>query len=209
VDYQRTLPSLLATLNALRTADVTSSSGYGGWDVSGNGMATSWAKHLQVSLEDSPDQRGGGWRPRLEESPTGAEAFDRDLLVLEWMLKDVPNVRHVIHSDLLNFNALVSNHRVSGVIDWGCAMYGDFVYELAWFEFWSPWYPKWQGISVAAEAHRFLGDLGADLHNFHERLLCYQLHIGLGHQAYNASIGRWDDLADVAHHTSAVADQVR
>lgn len=208
-DYERTLPSLLGTLNALRIADVTSSTGYGGWDSSGNGMATSWPGHLRASLEDSPDQRGGGWRPRLEQSPTGAHAFDRDVIVLERMLKDMPNVRHVIHSDLLNYNAFVSDHHLSGVIDWGCAMYGDFLYELAWFEFWSPWYPKWQGISVATEAHRFFADLGVDLHNFHERLLCYQLHIGLSHQAYNASIGRWDDLADVTRHTVRVADRVR
>jgi hygromycin-B 4-O-kinase len=209
VDYQRTLPSLLGTLDALRTAGVTSSTGYGGWDVSGNGMATSWPGHLRASLEDFPDQRGGGWRPHLEASPTGADVFDRDVIVLERLLNDMPNVRHVIHSDLLNYNAFVRNHRVSGVIDWGCAMYGDFVYELAWFEFWSPWYPQWQGISVAAEAHRFFADLGADLHDYRERLLCYQLHIGLSHQAYNASIGRWDDLADVTLHTTAIADQVR
>ena len=48
--------------------------------------------------------------------------------------------RHLIHSDLLNYNVLVADGRISAVIDWGCAMYGDFLYDLAWFEFWAPWY---------------------------------------------------------------------
>lgn len=208
-EYRRTLPSLLAMLDALRTADVSSSTGHGGWDTEGNGTHASWPAHLRATLEDTADQRVGGWRPRLEASPTGATAFDRDLLVLERLLKDMPNLRHVVHSDLLNYNTFVSNHRVSGVIDWGCAMYGDFVYELAWFKFWSPWYPQWKHVDVAAEARRFFADRGADLEDYRERLLCYQLHIGLSHQAYNAAIGHWDDLADVTRHTAAVADEVR
>lgn len=204
-----TLPSLLGTLDALRSADTSSFTGYGIWNSAGNGIHNSWPGSLLTSLEDSPDQRGGRWRPRLESSPTGAAAFDRDLLVLERLLRDMPNLRQVVHSDLLNYNAFIDNHRVTGVIDWGCAMYGDFVYELAWFKFWSPWYPQWQGVDVAAEARHFFLERGADLHNYRERLVCYQLHIGLAHQAYNASIGRWDALADVTRHTAAVADEVR
>ena len=207
--FRRTLPSLLVALDALRSADTSSYTGYGTWNSAGNGAQSSWPGSLRASLEDSPEQRGGPWRPRLETSPTGAAALDRDLLVLERMLKDMPNLRHVVHSDLLNYNAFVDHHRLTGVIDWGCAMYGDFVYELAWFEFWSPWYPQWQGIDIAAKACDFFLERGADLHDYRERLLCYQLHIGLAHQAYNASIGRWDALADVTRHTAAIADEVR
>jgi hygromycin-B 4-O-kinase len=207
--FRATLPSLLRTLNAMRTADVSSSSGYGGWDADGNGVASSWAESLLVSLEDTPGTRGEGWRAKLESSPTGAAPFDRDLPVLERLLADMPNMRSVIHSDLINFNAFAQDNRISGIIDWGCAMYGDFVYELAWFQFWSPWYPQWTGISVADEAHRYFRDLGVDLAGFEERLICYQLHIGLGHEIYNASIEGWDNLAEVTRLTTALADKVR
>jgi Ser/Thr protein kinase RdoA (MazF antagonist) len=87
--------------------------------------------YLVTSLLDSPRVRGGSWRARLELSPTGATAFDRDLVMLERRAKDMPNHRHVIHADLLNFNLLLNQDQVSVVIDWGCAMYGDAVYELA------------------------------------------------------------------------------
>lgn len=206
---QSTLPSLVETLNALRLADVSGSIGYGTWDMDGYGCYPSWSDFLITTLEDDPDYRGGPWRAKLEASPTGATAFDRDAILFRKLAVQMPNLRHVIHSDLINFNAFVQHHAISGVIDWGCALYGDFVYELAWFEFWHPWYPQWAGISVADAAREYLTGIGVDLAGFDERLLCYQLHIGLTHQIYNASIGNWKDLADTVHHTTRLADQIR
>lgn len=208
-DFRATLPSLLRTLDAMRTADVSDSSGYGGWDEKGNGMYSSWAESLLVSLQDTPGNRGTGWRAKLASSPTGADAFDRDLPVFERLANDMPNLRNVLHSDLINFNAFARDSHISGVIDWGCAMYGDFVYELAWFQFWSPWYPQWKGISVSDEAKRYYENLDVDLTGFEERLICYQMHIGLGSQIYRANIGRWEDMADVIRLTTALADKVR
>lgn len=208
-DLRRTLPSLLAALDALRTADVSASSGYGGWDAHGNGTDTSWPVFLRTTLNDSPEYRGGPWRPKLESSPGGSNAFDRDLLVFERLVRNMPNVRNVLHSDLINYNAFVEDFHISGIIDWGCAMYGDFVYELAWFSFWSPWYPQWKGADIALEGYSYFQERGADMSAFKERLICYELYIGLSHQAYNASIGRWDDLADVVRHTTTIADKVR
>jgi hygromycin-B 4-O-kinase len=206
---RRTLPSLAQTLNALRTANVSDSTGYGGWDAAGNGTHSSWPEFLLSSLEDSPTYRGGSWREKLESSPTGSTAFDRDLKVFTRRVNNLPGVRHVIHADLLNFNAFVADDSVSGVIDWGCAMYGDFLYELAWFRFWWPWYPQWKDIDVVATTVDFYRDVGADLQEWRERILLYQLHIGLGHQIYHASIGKWDMLEAVTRHTTSIADELR
>ncbi|HWV24547.1 MAG TPA: phosphotransferase [Thermomicrobiales bacterium] len=204
-----TLPSLTATLDALRTADVSTSSGYGTWDERGNGTYASWPGFLTKTLEDDPDYRGGPWRAKLETSPTGIGAFDRDAAVFRQFVTQMPNMRHVLHCDLINFNAFVKDHRVSGVIDWGCAIYGDFVYELAWFEFWRPWYPQWAGISVAETARKHFATQGVDLIGFDERLLCYQIHIGLTHEIYTTSIGRWEDLATITRLTTQLVDRIR
>lgn len=208
-DFRRTVPSLLETLNALRLADHAGTQGFGGWDARGNGSHTSWRTFLRNALEDRPGERGGDWRPLLEQSVIGAESFDRDIQVLERLLVDMPEKRHVLHSDLINYNCFVRDHRISGIIDWGCAMYGDFVYEIAWFTFWSPWYPQWGEIDFAREALAFYRDAGADVCGFDERLTCYELQIGLAHQAYNAFVGNWTELANVTRHTTTVADRVR
>jgi hygromycin-B 4-O-kinase len=58
--------------------------------------------------------------------------------------------RSMIHSVLLKRNVLTAEGKISAIIDWGCAMYGDFLYDLAWFSYWSPWYSTMQGINWAA-----------------------------------------------------------
>ena len=37
----------------------------------------------------------------------------------------------IVHSDLLNRNVLVHGGRMSGVIEWGNALYGDPLYDIA------------------------------------------------------------------------------
>jgi hygromycin-B 4-O-kinase len=84
-------------------------------------------------------------------------------------------------------------------------MHGDFLYDLAWFLFWSPWYPRWRGIDFQGEAARHYASIGLDVPHFVERLTCYQIHIGLAAQAYNAFKERWDALEETARRTLEVA----
>ena len=52
--------------------------------------------------------------------------------------------------------------RLEAVFDWGCSLAGDFLYEVAWFTFWAPWYPAldaidlpdWPAHSLPARAQR-------------------------------------------------------
>jgi hygromycin-B 4-O-kinase len=107
-----------------------------------------------------------------------------------------PETRHLLHNDLLNFNVLVSGDRVSAVIDWGNALYGDFLYDLALFSFYAPWYPAMRGIDWAREARRHYDAVGLTVPDLGERLRCYELHIGLGGMAYCAYTRRWDQLQE-------------
>ncbi|MBW3633699.1 MAG: phosphotransferase [Chloroflexi bacterium] len=199
------LPSLFAALDAAREVDLTGSTGYGGWGGDGNAPYPSWREALLAIAEDWPEERTRGWRELLDASPTGPAPFAEGLARLEALTRSCPEERHLIHSDLLNFNVLVANGRISAVIDWGCAMYGDFLYDLAWFLFWSPWYPAWRGIDFQGEAARHFASIGLDVPHFEERLTCYQIHIGLAAQAYNAFKERWDVLEETARRTLEVA----
>ncbi len=143
----------------------------------------------------------------LVVSPTGFGPFEQALSRLHELIDACPEERHLVHSDLLNYNVLVSHDRLSGVIDWGCAMYGDFLYDVAWLAFWSSWYPAWQGVDFASEAARHYASIGLDVPDLHARLRSYQVHIGLGGQAYNAFKGRWPELEATARRTLEVADQ--
>ena len=199
------LPSLLAALDAARLADLSGTTGYGAWGADGSAPYPSWRAALLDVANDRPAHRTHGWRERLAASPVGAGPFEEAYGHLQALADGVPKTRHLIHSDLLHYNVLVEGERVSGVLDWGCAMYGDFLYDLAWLCFWQPWYPAWQGIDFAAEARRHYAASGLDVPRFEERLCCCQIHIGLAGQAYQAYAGLWDDLEATARHTLAVA----
>lgn len=199
------LPFLFAAIDAMRQVDLSSSRGYGIWGADGIAPHATWRDALLDIANDRPGDRIHGWRERVEVSSTGAGPFNEALEQMRVLTALCPEERHLIHSDLLNFNVLVASGRISAVIDWGCAMYGDFLYDLAWFCFWQPWYPAWRAIDIAGEAERLFAATGLSVPNFAERLRCYQIHIGLASQAYCAFMERWEMLADVAARTVAVA----
>ena len=204
---QATLPALFAALDAARQADLSATTDYGAWGSDGTAPYRSWRAALLDVANDRPQDRTHGWRERLAASPTGAGPFEEALGYLHDLVDACPEARHLIHSDLLNRNVLVTDGRITAVIDWGCAMYGDFLYDLAWLVYWSPWYPAWRDIDFQGEAARHYEAIGLDVPDFDKRLRCYQVHIGLAAQAYNAFKGneRWPDLEATARRTLAVA----
>lgn len=195
------LPSLFRALDAMRLADVSDSSGYGGWDAAGVAPFPSWRAHLLDIGTDSPSKRIRGWRERLAGCPTGAGPFDEAYRALQALTESLPEDRSLIHSDLLHFNVLVTGDQITAVLDWGCGTYGDFLYDLAWLCFWAPWFPAWAGIDFEAEAVKHYAEIGLVVPAFKERLRACQIHIGLDGQAYQAFIGRWDDVAQTAART--------
>jgi hygromycin-B 4-O-kinase len=200
------LLSLWAAIDSMRLSAL-SGAGFGVWDGSGQAAHATWRDALLAVGTDAPDLRIAGWRRRLEQSPTGAEPFNTAFRRLAELALEVPDARHLIHADLLNYNVLVDRQRVSAVLDWGAAMYGDWVFDVAWFAFWQPWYPAWSGIDFAAEAVRYFTSVGADLAEFKARLRCCEVFIGLDNQAYCAFKGesRWPQLERVAQRTIELA----
>jgi hygromycin-B 4-O-kinase len=205
VGMGKLLPSLFAALDAARRVDLSSSTGYGNWSADGNAPHASWRAALLTIAENPPGDRTHGWRDRLIASPTGSGPFEKAFTRLDALIPVSVEDRHLIHSDLLNFNVLVADSQISAVIDWGCAMYGDFLYDLAWFEFWLPWYPAWRGIDFRSEATRHYSSIGLSVPSFEERLTCCLIHIGLAAQVYNAFKERWDALEETARRTLEVA----
>lgn len=200
-DLRRVLPALLRALDAARAADVSATRGFGVWRADGNAPHASWRAALLDVSSDRPELRTHGWRARLATSAVGQAAFDAGLARLEGTLSTCAEARYLVHADLLNANVLVdpAAGRVSAVLDWGASLYGDFVFDVAWFTFWQPWYPAWHGADFAAEARRHYTDIGLEVPNWAERLLACELAIGLDSLAYNAFRGR------SAAHLEAVA----
>ncbi|MBX2998478.1 MAG: aminoglycoside phosphotransferase family protein [Caldilineaceae bacterium] len=200
-DWQATIPSTVAMLEALRMADVSKTTGWGGWGGDGTAPYTSWSQFLLMVNVDTPERRNYGWRQKLAQSPADEETFTWGYALLQQIVDDaIP--RHLYHADLMNRNVLVQDHKISGVFDWGCGCYGDHLYDLAWFEFWAPWYPEKDIAALRSALESRWREIGYEPHNKIARLQACYLHIGLDHLAYNAWLGDWATL-------SATAEQMR
>lgn len=201
-EWLEVVPSLVAALEAMRLAELPPNSGMGSWSAEGQAPYKKWSEHL-LDIDDGPHRRTYGWTKKLATFPEGTETFDWGFKLLKEVVSDsVP--RSLVHCDLINRNVHVENGNLSGVFDWGCALYGDHLYELAWFEFWAPWYPELDIGYLRDELERRWLETGYVPEDKDSRLMACYLHIGLDHLAYNAHLESWTDLAATAERMKAL-----
>ncbi|MBX3050772.1 MAG: aminoglycoside phosphotransferase family protein [Caldilineaceae bacterium] len=210
VRWQATLPSLVAVLEGLRTADLSTTSGFGGWGTDGVASHTKWSAHLLSTLVDTPERRTHGWRARLATVREDEATFVWGCGRLEQMadVLDQCAPRSLIHADLMNRNVLVDEKGISGVFDWGCACYGDHLYDLAWFEFWAPWHPQLDVPALRSALEDRWRAVGYTPPNLTLRLQACYLHIGLDHLAYNAWLRDWPTLSATAQRMRTLVENV-
>ncbi|HEY5013888.1 MAG TPA: aminoglycoside phosphotransferase family protein [Acidimicrobiia bacterium] len=200
-EWEAVLPALFAALDAIRSIDVADTAGFGGWDAHGAARCATWRDFLLSVDVDNEARRTYGWRRRLADSPVGDAPFVAGMARISELADACPDVRSVVHADLINRNVLVDGDRITAVFDWGCSFYGDFLYDLAWLEFWAPWHPSIAATDVRGEARRHYASIGLDVPDLDVRLRCYLIHIGLDHQAYCAFTGQLDELATITERT--------
>ena len=207
-EMTNTLPALFKLFDALRTTDLSNTSGYGGWDKNGIGSRKSWKDHLlAVNVDDDPARFTSGWYSKLANSPVGTTIFDQIYPQFEALADQCPEVRELIHSDLLNRNLLVSDDHISGVIDWQCSLYGDSLYDVAWFIFYEPWYPEFAAIQLGQKLMAHFEAASAHNQNVKERLLCYQMHIALDSIIYNTAKENWKNTQEVADYALKILER--
>ena len=207
--WRAVVPALVSALETLRTADLASTSGMGGWGLDGNAQCATWSEWVLAVDADPPDQRTHGWHQRLTDaSPEGETAFRWGYDLLREVARDsVP--RSLLHCDLINRNVLVDGAQISGIFDWGCSIYGDHLYELAWFEFWASWYPQLDVPYFRSELERRWREVGYTVEDKTARLTACYLHIGLDHLAYNAYLGDWPTLLATADRMRALVADIQ
>lgn len=199
------VPSLLTTMDAIRETDITNTSGFGPWDTLYNGVFSSWRELLLAADEQLHHAKIRGWRTDLENSPFGTEVFDKAYARLVELSQDLPEDRSLVHNDLLNFNVLVDHDKITAVIDWGNAIYGDFLYDLAMFTFWSEVDPPTMGeVDWKAEAMKHYRSIGLEIPEFERRLLCCMLNGGLNSLAYFAYKQYWKLFESTSRHIAHI-----
>lgn len=198
-DLNRTLPSLLRALDALRRVEPPGG-GYGVWAAGGGAPHATWSEALLAVAVDG-GSRIRGWRAALDTLDRAGAVFDAGVETLRSVAGAYDGPRRVVHGDLLAGNVLTVDGEVTAVLDWGCSMYGDPLFDAAMLIFWQPWHPAGRdlGLDRALVAHH------AGAARLEERLLACQLHIGLAAMAYSAFSGRSHDALACAREVELLS----
>lgn len=181
------LPAVLDALDAIGGTDVGSSRGYGSWGADGNATFASWPDFLAAIADDEPAGFYRHWRRLFRESFLERDVFETVYGTMLSLAMACPDTRGLIHEDFQLENVLIDGNRVSGVIDWANAMYGDPLYDVARLAWWSAQPGWWYDDGGAALRARF----GA-APRYDTRVACYQCHMGLNDLRYYAKTGQRD-----------------
>ena len=203
--YRRALPSVFRMLDALRSADVSGTTGYGMWRPDGSAPYASWQEMLLDVQQDRPTSRCHGGGRRCAACRWRRETFSAGYRELEALAVWCPEDRYLIHADIVGDNMRVQQNQVTAIFDWGEAMYCDFLYDLAVLDIWAPWYPAIESVDVLAEEEEYFRFVGVLVPEFAERGRCYEVHIGLESQAYSAFMQRWGEVERSGMRTLEVA----
>lgn len=171
------LPGLFQTLHAIHSIDVSSRKKWGLLDTQGQGLFESWEAYL---LSFYNQKFAFTWDFLYAET-----FLQRD--VVEYLQQKIVDLlpycagkKHLVHGDFGFDNLVVSGKTITGVLDWAEAKYGDFLYDVAYLDFWS------KDIRYGHRLKAWYRRQGHYVPHFEERIACYMLHIGLGSMAIDA-----------------------
>lgn len=176
-----------AVLEAIGAADLAGTSGYGRFDAGGRGAQASWQAFLQEPL---------AWAGL----PAGDGMVGRILGRIAALAGHCPEERRLVHGDFGSNNVLAEGGRITGVIDWSEALFGDPLYDVANILFWRPWLACMERQAAFLEARR---PWSPEARN---RLLCYQLRIGIDEIRHSAAAGAAEDAAWAMRRCAAILD---
>jgi hygromycin-B 4-O-kinase len=186
-EYQRTIPALLDTLDAIHTVEVVDARGYGTFDNNGAGPFGSWRESLAVIRdEQEPWDFFGKWHHLFDDSFLERDVFDTIYARMDALLQYCPEERHLVHGSTDLGNVVGHAGRITGVLDWINAMYGDFVYDIAGLDFWTPG----EGYADRCRS-RYAAGAGIPP-AYDERLRCYGCYHALNAMIFFAHTGDHD-----------------
>ncbi len=194
---ERVLEPTVQVWRAIGEADVAGTPGYGDFHSNGKGLFPSWRAYLLSILD-----------PSYYDWDAVGNSSDRALVAtlcerLQALVRACPEERRPVHGDFGANNVLTDGRRITAVLDWENAKYGDPLFDIAGAYFWSTWLGCMQAFADYCEQH--LGQLP----NYRERIWCYQLRCGLD-EIYCAAIERATEMTAWAQaHSKEMLNMMR
>lgn len=177
---EKLLPQLISIHDAIRNTKIEGNGKFGDWDSKGDAEFDSW-KEFIVGKKDDVYKN---WEKLYKSTFLEREPVEKITKRINNLLEYLPEQRHLIHGDYGGNNMTGTKEKITGVLDWGESKYGDSIYDISWLEFY------FEDIPYGKISYKHYREIGLDCKNFKERLLCYQLHLGLGGIGFFALSGQ-------------------
>lgn len=183
-EFLKALPHMMNVLYQISETNICDSSGYGWIDEKGDGKSDSWLNHLEFIYQEEPGCFYGYWFDLFEKTFLEKSKYDYYFKEMKALFKYIPSIRKLVHSGYCGGNILFEENRVTAVMDWQDAKYGDPLYDLAYTIFWL----DDDKARVITDAYLKAFGLNEEEQYFYERIKCYQYYIGLDCMRYSAKI---------------------
>ena len=178
-------PQIMETLDAIHHIDVSSTQGYGVFDDRGRGMASSWHNFLKmVSQEEREQDYFGKWHHMFDDTFLERDIFEKIYRHMVRLLPFCPEDRYLLHGGISLSNMLALNGKLTAILDWLDARYGDFVYDIAILDYFSPI------LYVRDRFQKYYQERQVVVPGYEERILCYQCYLTLNAMRFYAKSGQ-------------------
>jgi hygromycin-B 4-O-kinase len=183
-EVEQLLPELIALLDIISHIDVSQTKNYGIFDDQGVGLFPDWRSSLVRVREEEEDwDYYGKWHHMFDDTFLERKLFDDLFQHMLDLLDRCPSERYFVHGGYSFRNILAYQGRISGVVDWIGAQYGDFVYDIAGLDFWVP------ELNMRERCLHYYQARHVTLPFYEERVLCYECHTTLDAMRFFAKKG--------------------
>ena len=176
---QQLTPYVSQVWKVIHQSLLPSSEGFGPFNECGHATFSSWQSFLQSTIRGKDQQ----WDHLFASNLLDATALQPVMQSYLRLTGHCPEERKLVHGDFGSNNVLTDGKKITGVLDWDCALYGDPLFDVAGSFFWSPW------LDCMGIQSEFFQQTLRNEANFAVRLQCYQLRCGLEEIHENALAG--------------------
>jgi hygromycin-B 4-O-kinase len=164
-------------LDSIHSVDISDKKGFGDWNIEGVGKDESWKESLIGYL----NRENESWEKRYGDTFFEKELFDKIHARLQETTDTLLNYHYLVHADYGFDNTISDGKNITGVIDWEHSKYGDFLYDVAWLEFWAP------GVGYSNFLKNHYKKSDREIDNWNNRMLSCIFYFGVGSLGFFAS----------------------
>ena len=169
-EITKLMPDIVKVLGLIHSVNVSNKKGFGSWNTEGVGKDKSWKDVLLRYFQEVDES----WEKKYENTIFEKEIFDQTRENLQGIVDSLSGVHFLVHADYGFDNLLFKGSKITGVIDWEHSAYGDFLYDVAWLEFWAP------NVGFAKIFKDYYQKSEIDITNWDNRILSCICYLGAG-----------------------------